>query len=113
MKEASQPLELLVLEPEKNRLTLELNQKKIPIQTQMRIDAFFFRKIGNPDLIVVRKKKLGKKKKYFLLNVFLHFHFDDFFIFYYTNFYSTFPEFIFQGTPFKPFQRIPSTLFIL
>ncbi len=88
--------------------------KKIPIQTQMRIDAFFL-KIENTDLIVVsfEKKKLGKNKKYFLLNVFLHFHFDDVFIFYHTNFYSTFPEFILQGTPFKTFQQIPFTLFIL
>lgn len=67
MKEASQPLELLVLEPEKNRLTLELNQKKIPIQTQMRIDAFFFLKMGNPDLIVVRKKKIGEKEEIFFI----------------------------------------------
>lgn len=59
MKEASQPLELLVLEPEKKQVdsSIELNQNKIPIQTQMRIDVFFFvRKIVKSKCPVVRKK---------------------------------------------------------
>lgn len=65
MKEASQPLELLVLEPEKNRLTLELNQKKSQSKLKCGLTLFFFRKIGNPDLIVVsfekKKKKIGEE----------------------------------------------------
>lgn len=63
MKEASQPLELLVLEPEKNRLTLELNQKKSQSKLKCGLTLFFL-KIGNPDLIVVSfetKKKIGEE----------------------------------------------------
>lgn len=62
MKEASQPLELLVLEPEKNRLTLQLNQNKILIQTQMRIDVFFCSKNQKIESRVVRKKKIGEEE---------------------------------------------------
>lgn len=68
MKEASQPLELQVLELKRNRLTLQLNQKKIPIRTQMRIDILF-EKAENLDLIIVseEKNRIGEEESVFFI----------------------------------------------
>lgn len=68
LKEASQPLELQVLELKINRLTLQLNQNKIPIRTQMRIDILF-EKAENLDLIIVseEKNRIGEEESIFFI----------------------------------------------
>ena len=73
LKESSRPPELLVLEPEINRLVLCSLQSeliRIPTRTQTRIGVLFD-KSANPDFIILlscrKTKKTNRKKKDFLI----------------------------------------------
>ena len=101
MKEVSRPLELLVLEPEKNRLILQLNNNYNLKELKKRLIFCSTNPIKNQNLIVtsvsvIKKKKKRivekKKNKSFFSDYIPSFCFDDFF--YNTNFYSTLPELI-------------------
>lgn len=66
MKEPSRPLELRVLEPEKNRLTLSSIESKF----QSELKRILFEKYENPDLITVcrkNKKKIGENEEIFFI----------------------------------------------
>lgn len=110
MKEVSRPLELLVLEPEKNRLILQLNNNYNLKELKKRLIFCSTNPIKNQNLIVtsvsvIKKKKKRivekKKNKSFFSDYILSFCFDDFF--YNTNFYSTLPELILLRTLFQIF----------
>lgn len=84
----SRPLELLALEPEKNRLILQLNNNSNLKEFKKRLKFCSKKPIKNQNLIVMsvsvikkKKKRIVEKKKnnYFFSDYILSFCFDDFF----------------------------------
>lgn len=113
MKEVSRLLELLVLEPEKNRLIFQLNNNSNLKELKKRLMFCSKNPIKNKNLIVTSVSIIKKKRKEssksitrFFRNYILSFCFDDFF--FNTNFYSTFPELILLRTLFQIFSWISS-----
>lgn len=102
----SLPLELLALEPEKNRLIFHLNHNSNLKELKKRLLFCSTNPIKNKNLIVTsvsvikkkEKKRIVEKKKNnsFFNDYIPSVCFDDFF--YNTNFYSTFPELILLRT---------------
>lgn len=91
MKEVSRPLELLALEPEKNRLILQLNNNFNLKELKKRLIFCSKNPIKNQNLIVTsvsvikkkkKKKRIVEKKKNnsFFSDYILSFCFDDFFL---------------------------------
>jgi len=113
LKEVSRLLELLVLEPEKNRLIFQLNNNSNLKELKKRLMFCSKNPIKNKNLIVTsvsiikkKKKRIVEKHNSFFRNYILSFCFDDFF--FNTNFYSTFPELILLRTLFQIFLWISS-----
>lgn len=111
----SRPLELLALEPEKNRLILQLNNNSNLKELKKRLMFCSKNPIKNQNLIVTsvsiikkKRKESSKRKKItrFLATIYSRFVLTTFF--YNTNFYSTFPELILLRTLFQIFSWISS-----
>ena len=82
---------------EDNRMSL-VGRGESKFQSELKHRWIFLQKIREA-VVSVRKKRIGEEESiFFLLSVFAHF--NDFIILSHTNFYSTFPEFILQRTPF-------------
>lgn len=92
MKEPSRPLELLVLEPEKDRFTLSSLEFNFPFE--LKRGFFFVGKIQESGFHsrVVRKKIIIWEEAIFLLNVLIHIYFDYFLIFYHILFIFSRPS---------------------
>lgn len=88
MKEVSRPLELLALEPEKNRLILQLNNNSNLKEFKKRLIFCSTNPIKNQNLIVtsvsvIKKKKESSKRKrisLFLATIYSRFVLTTFFI---------------------------------
>lgn len=110
----SRPLELLALEPEKNRLILQFNNNSNLKELKKRLMFCSKNPIKNKNLIVtsvsiIKKKKRKESSKSitrFFATIYSRFVLTTFF--YNTNFYSTFPELILLRTLFQIFSWISS-----